>query len=466
MDTSDVEEEYAQRLADIAINECCCLVYTSGTVGNPKGVMLNHDNLTWDAYTIGCRLENLQMGNEILISYLPLSHVAAQIVDIFLTLSFACTIYFADKDALKGSLVKTLSDVNPTRFLGVPRVYEKIQEKMMAVAAQSGPVKRFISSWAKGVTLQHYLDRMEGKQNNSLQYKIVKNLFLAKVKSTLGLSRCVSMVSAAAPISPDVKKCKLLNYFLIDCLLIFKYILDFMSLDMPLNEAFGMSETSGGHSLTTSDTYNFETIGKGLSGTQTKIMNPNESGHGEICLKGRHIFMGYIGKFFIISLLLSINNLIKILDDPEKTKEAKDDDGWLHTGDIGYVDDKELIYITGRIKELIITAGGENIPPVHIEHMVLNELSVLSNAFLVGDKRKFLTMLVSLKTEMEIETGAPKDELHPETLKWLQDMDLTYTKLSEVLAAGPDKKVRGCHFHYLNYLYDYFYHFKGNASDN
>lgn len=98
--------------------------------------------------------------------------------------------------------------------------------------------------------------------------------------------------------------------------------------------------------------------------------------------------------------------------------------------------------------------------------MVLNELSVLSNAFLVGDKRKFLTMLVSLKTEMEIETGAPKDELHPETLKWLQDMDLTYTKLSEVLAAGPDKKVRGCHFHYLNYLYDYFYHFKGNASDN
>ena len=211
MDTSDVEEEYAIRLADIAINECCCLVYTSGTVGNPKGVMLNHDNLTWDAYTIGCRLENLQMGNEVLISYLPLSHVAAQIVDIFLTLSFACTIYFADKDALKGSLVKTLSDVNPTRFLGVPRVYEKIQEKMMAVGAQSGPVKRFISSWAKGVTLQHYLDRMEGKQNNSLQYKIVKNLFLAKVKSTLGLSRCVSMVSAAAPISPDVKKCKFLS---------------------------------------------------------------------------------------------------------------------------------------------------------------------------------------------------------------------------------------------------------------
>ena len=91
---------------------------------------------------------------------------------------------------------------------------------------------------------------------------------------------------------------------------------------------------------------------------------------------------------------------------------------------------------------MIITAGGENIPPVHIEHMVLNELPVLSNAFLVGDKKKFLTMLVTLKTEMEIETGAPKDDLHPETLKWLQGMELSYTKLTEVLAAGPDKKVR------------------------
>lgn len=92
-------------------------------------------------------------------------------------------------------------------------------------------------------------------------------------------------------------------------------------------------------------------------------------------------------------------------------------------------------------QELIITAGGENIPPVHIEHLVKSELSAISNAFLVGDKKKFLTMLVSLKTEMDPDTGAPKDELQTETIKWIDSLGLKYTKLTEILAAGPDKKV-------------------------
>jgi long-chain-fatty-acid--CoA ligase ACSBG len=212
------------------------------------------------------------------------------------------------------------------------------------------------------------------------------------------------MVSAAAPIAPETKK-----YF--------------MSLDMPLGEAFGMSETSGAHCVAfPRGIYNFDTIGKPLQGVQTKILNPDETGSGEIMIKGRHVFQGYIF-------------------DEAKTMEALDEDGWMHTGDIGKVDEHGFIYITGRIKELIITAGGENIPPVHIEHLVKGELPVLSNAFLVGDKRKFLTMLVSLKTEMELETGAPKDELSAETLKWIDSLGLKYTKLSEILAAGPDKTV-------------------------
>lgn len=404
MDVDDVKDELQRRLSEICVNECCCLVYTSGTVGNPKGVMLSHDNLTWDAFTIAQRLPCFAPGNETIVSYLPLSHVAAQMVDIFMTLSFAVTVYFADKDALKGSLVNTLLEARPTRMLGVPRVYEKIMEKMLAVGQNAPAMIRMLAAWAKGVTLQHHMDTMNSVPSNSWQYKVARNLVLTKVKQKLGLNRCLTLVTAAAPISTDVKK-----YF--------------MSLDMPLMEAFGMSETSGAHSITAHDLPNFETIGRPLDGTETKIINPDENGHGEILMRGRHSFMGYI-------------------DELDKTKEALDDEGWVHSGDVGHLDEQGFLYITGRIKELLITAGGENIPPVHIEHLVKSELHVISNAFLVGDKKKFLTMLVTIKTDMDPDTGAPRDSLRPDTMKWLREMGLEYTRLSEVLKAGPDSKVR------------------------
>lgn len=403
MNVDDMQDELDKRLKEIAINQCCCLVYTSGTVGNPKGVMLSHDNLTWDAYTTSLRLPHMVPAKEVVVSYLPLSHVAAQMVDIYLTMMYAVTVYFADKDALKGSLVRTLQDARPTRLLGVPRVYEKIQEKMLAIGSQSGAIKKMISTWAKSVTLQHHMDQMNKKPSNSWQYKIVKNVILSKVKDALGLNRCMTMVSAAAPISLEVKK-----YF--------------MSLDMPLMEAFGMSESSGAHTLTSEDHFNLETIGKQLDGCETMLDNLDENKHGEKLIRGRHVFMGYIGEL-------------------EKTKEALQDDGWMRSGDLAYIDEDGFIYITGRIKELLITAGGENIPPVHIEHLVKAELAAISNAFLIGDKKKFLTMLVTLKTDMDPDTGAPRDSLHPETLKLMRDLGLEYTRLSEVLKAGPDAKV-------------------------
>lgn len=129
MNVDDVADEFENRLADIAPNETCFLCYTSGTVGNPKGVMLTHDNFTFDANAVTRRFDNLEWGNEVFVSYLPLSHVAAQILDVYLSIWVAGTVYFADKDALKGSLVKTLTAARPTRFLGVPRVFEKIQDE-------------------------------------------------------------------------------------------------------------------------------------------------------------------------------------------------------------------------------------------------------------------------------------------------------------------------------------------------
>lgn len=333
--------------------------FQSGTVGNPKGVMLSHDNVTWNAQALADRLSDIRRGNEVMISYLPLSHIAAQMVDIFLSIFYAVTVYFADKDALKGSLVKTLQEANPTRFLGVPRVYEKIHEKMTAIGSQITGIKKIIATWAKNVTLQHWLDAIDGKDAQSLQYKIAKNFILSKAKVALGLSRCKTIASAAAPMSVDVKR-----YF--------------MSLDLPIVEAFGMSESGGAHCLAHMEQFNLETIGKQLPGVETKLLNKDENGHGEICMRGRHVFMGYINEV-------------------EKTNETLDDEGWLHSGDLGYIDEKGFVYITGRIKELIITAGGENIPPVHVEHLVKKEIEGISNAFLVGDKKKYLTMLITLK---------------------------------------------------------------------
>lgn len=396
--TDDLLEE---SLKKIAVNECCTLVYTSGTVGNPKAVMLNHDNFTWDALTITERL-TIERGKEVLLSYLPLSHVAAQVLDIYITITTGASLYFADKDALKGTLVNTLQEVQPTKFLAVPRVWEKIYEKMMQVASQNGYIKKSIASWAKAHALQHHINRIKGIQSSSWGYNLASALIFKKIKQALGLSRCTMCVSAAAPLSSDLKK-----YFL--------------SIDIPIMDAFGMSEASGAHSLCIDGASNLDTIGMALPGTKSSLYT-EQDGQGELCMYGRHVFMGY-------------------LNEPEKTAETLDSDGWLHTGDLGRIDEKGFLYITGRLKELLITAGGENVPPIPIEQLVKIELPYISNAFLVGDRKKFLSILLTFKTESDLETGAPLDKLTPSVQDWLKQLSCPATTVTEILKAGPDSRL-------------------------
>ncbi|CAD6224814.1 GSCOCG00005566001-RA-CDS [Cotesia congregata] len=381
-------------LRTIGANECCTLVYTSGTVGRPKAVMLSHDNLTHDARVITERVNFIDT-TEIIVSFLPLSHVAAQVVEIFTSMTVAATVYFADKNALKGSLIETLTYARPTAFLGVPRVWEKIYEKMMLVARNNGPIKTWIATWAKAQGLYYNMNKMNGVDYKTWGYLFAKWLVFNKIKATLGLDRCKIFVTAAAPLSDDIKK-----YF--------------MSLDMPIMEAYGMSECAGAHTLSTEDKYRLGSVGAVLKGLKTKLDHPDDCGEGEICMGGRHVFMGY-------------------LNAPEKTKEAKDDNGWLHSGDLGRIDAKGFLYVTGRIKELVITAGGENIPPVQIEQVLLKELPALSNAMLIGDMKKYLTILVTLKTEMDPDTGEPLDALLPTTISWAKSIGSKAKTLSEVL---------------------------------
>merc|ERR1739838_330896 len=123
---SDADLEH--RMQGIAINQCCTLIYTSGTTGAPKGVMLSHDNITWTTHNFAVEMEVVP-GQEVMISYLPLSHIAAQLADLYTVMYSGGLVYFAQPDALKGSLGATLKECRPTRFLGVPRVWEKIYEK-------------------------------------------------------------------------------------------------------------------------------------------------------------------------------------------------------------------------------------------------------------------------------------------------------------------------------------------------
>ncbi len=321
--------------------------------------MMSHDNFTWTARMANTFLTITR--EDSFISYLPLSHSAAQMIDVFMPMASGATVYFADRNALKGSLVSTLREVRPTVIFGVPRVYEKIKEKMIEMGKSAGGVKRVVADWAKRTGLHHNMKALEdpGATQNGYAYPIAKKLVFSKVKANLGFDRCRILGAGAAPMPMDA-----LKYFL--------------SLDMPIYECFGMSETSGPQTGNKPGHNKLGTVGPTLTGMKTCIAEPDPDGNGEVLIYGRNVMMGY-------------------LFNEEKTKEAIDADGYLHSGDIGTEAADGFIKITGRIKELIITAGGENVPPVLIEDIIKEELPCVSNAMLIGDKRKFLSCLLTLK---------------------------------------------------------------------
>lgn len=327
------------------------------------------------------------------MSYLPMAHMSAQLNEMFMGIKTGATVYFADKNAFRGSLINTLKDAHPTYFGSVPRLYEKFYERLLQVTSEATGIKKSLLDWARRVTLEYHLDRINGKNPRRLQYEVAKKLVLNKVKLGLGFDRTKAFFVGASPISLDV------THF-------------FMSLDIILQDCYGQTENSGIAFARASWHNQLQSVGKCLPGIEAKILNPDADGVGEICTRGRSTFKGYTNEV-------------------EKTKEVLDDDGWLRTGDLGRIDSEGFLYITGRIKELVITAGGENIPFLHIENLVKKECAAISNAFLIGDKRKFLSMLITLKTEPDA-NNVPTDVLAPESLKLMRDLNLNFTKMSEI----------------------------------
>eukprot|EP00735_Rhodelphis_limneticus_P003574 TRINITY_DN1505_c0_g1::TRINITY_DN1505_c0_g1_i1::g.28184::m.28184 TRINITY_DN1505_c0_g1::TRINITY_DN1505_c0_g1_i1::g.28184 ORF type:complete len:655 (+),score=175.46,sp/Q5ZKR7/ACBG2_CHICK/50.46/0.0,AMP-binding/PF00501.23/1.1e-88,Cas_Cas2CT1978/PF09707.5/0.0057,Cas_Cas2CT1978/PF09707.5/6.4e+03 TRINITY_DN1505_c0_g1_i1:51-1967(+) len=355
---ADISDDVlAARIAGQKPEHCCTLIYTSGTTGNPKAVMISHDNITWTASTI---VDMLSLGPDTqMISYLPLSHIAAQMIDVYGTFFHGGCVWFADPDALKGSLATTLREVRPTVFFGVPRVWEKIQEKLKQIGSRNTGLLKWIADWAKQKGLEGFYAQQRGEALPWF-WTLAKLAVFDRVSYGLGFDRCQLFLTGAAPINMDT-----LEYF--------------ASLNVPIMELYGMSECSGPQTVNLPGAAKIGSCGKAIPGVQMIIENPDKDGNGEICFAGRHIMMGY-------------------MKNVSSTAETIDSNAYLHSGDVGKIDKDGFLFITGRIKELIITAGGENIPPIVIEDGIKREGPAISNVMVIGDKRKYLTCLITLKT--------------------------------------------------------------------
>ena len=343
------DSELRERMDKQKLDDTCTLIYTSGTTGDPKAVMITHNNATWTAQA-GVDCVDMREG-DCGITYLPLSHVAEQMLSIHGPMITGGSVAFAES---LDKLGDNLREIRPNYFLGVPRVWEKIQAKMMAAGAQNSNLKKKIAAWARGVGLKTGYASQSGEPR-PLLYPLAHKLVFSKVREKLGLDRCRIMVTSAAPISKDT-----LEFFL--------------SLDIPLMEVYGMSECTGPATVSTPQRFKTGKAGFALPGTEIRIAED-----GEVCMRGPHVFAGY-------------------MKNPEATANALDQEGWLHSGDIGTIDQDGFLQITDRKKELIITAGGENIAPQLIE-AALKSIPVVAQAVVIGDRRKYLSALLTLDAE-------------------------------------------------------------------
>jgi len=397
------EEELRIRLEEQAINQPAVICYTSGTTANPKGVLLSQDNLTWTAASATATYELVE-GEEVMISYLPVSHIVAQVCDIWMIPSIGGTIHFADKDALKGSLLKTLTEVHPTRFVAVPRVFEKMHSQLEAQLDQATGLKASLVRWARGVTTNHYESILAGEPPPSpMQYKLAEKLLLKKVHSKLGLDRCThGLYSGAAPLSHDT-------------------MLFMRSLGLVISEIYGMTENPNNNANYFNPAQGHGrriqqgSVGRSAPGCQTKLhLQDPADGVGEVATTGRNVFMGYLGE-------------------PGKTRETFDRGFWLLTGDMATIDDG-FVTIRGRIKDVIITSGGKNIAPYPIEDRIKSELAdFVSNCVVVGDKQKHLACLLTVKAVPDPLTLEITDQLDALAWEWCNSLGCQPESVSDLV---------------------------------
>ncbi len=363
------DADFESRLEALDPEKRATFIYTSGTTGPPKAVMLSHKNITWTADQSQL-IAQVQPG-DCSLSYLPLSHIAEQMFSLHLPISMGYPVYYAESIEKVPDNVK---EVQPTIFFGVPRIWEKFYAGVTAKLKSAPTLRKKIADWAMGIGRKANALRNNGQEPSgllALQFNLADKLVFSKVKSALGMGRARLCVSGAAPIAPE--------------------ILEFFSgLDLTILEVYGQSEDCGPTSFNQPGQTKYGTVGPPLPGVEVKIADD-----GEILVRGPNVFLGYY-------------------KDPAATDETLID-GWLHSGDLGSFDDDGYLSITGRKKEIIITAGGKNIAPKNIEHAIKSH-DIVSEAVVIGDRRKYLSALVTLDLEATEayanSNEMPTDNLH------------------------------------------------------
>jgi long-chain acyl-CoA synthetase len=377
------DEKVEERLNSLKADEVATFIYTSGTTGPPKAVMLSHENLAWTASCAANDLAGITI-EDTSLSYLPLSHIAEQMFSIHAPITAGSSVYFAESIE---KLPDNLKEVAPTILFGVPRIWEKFHAKVSAGLAGATGFKKTMADWAIGVGREVSKVKMSGGTPGGLlgiKYAIANTLVFSKAKPKMGLQNARVCVTGAAPISAE--------------------ILEFFSgLDLVIQEVYGQSEDCGPTSFNMANRARFGTVGPKIPGTEVKIAED-----GEILVKGPHVFMGYY-------------------KNPEATAETLID-GWLHTGDLGEFDSDGFLKITGRKKEIIITAGGKNIAPKNIE-AAIKDIDIVSQAVVIGDRRKFLSALITLAVEEDATQAFA--EKHGVTVDQLHDHEATRTYIQQ-----------------------------------
>ena len=339
--------------AAIAEHDVLTIVYTSGTTGPPKGCVMLHKNY---ASVVEALTEiQLNLAGDLVLLFLPLAHTYAQLV-LYNGAGIGFTIAFAP-DIQR--VAEAMQEVRPTAMPSVPRVYEKVHAAITAKFDEATGAQRKIVDWALRVGYRSAHLRQQGRslpRGLAVQRRVADKLVFSKVKQRLG-GRLRAGVSGAAPISVEI-----LEFFL--------------AMDVLVLEGYGLTESSSGCSVNREDDFRFGTVGRVLPNVAVRIADD-----GEILIRGDNVFAGYY-------------------KDDDATRQAIEEDGWLHTGDVGTLDDDGFLRITDRKKDIIVTAGGKNVAPQNLENDLKRQPGI-SQAVVVGDRRPYLVALLTVEPGVE-----------------------------------------------------------------